>query len=72
MGDVERFVQPTPSALASEVIGTDRIMCATDYPFPPVEPQGNRRFLEASGLSRGEMKRIASGTWEQLRSGILR
>ena len=57
---------------ASEVIGTDRIMCATDYPFPDVEPQGNRRFLEASSLSEPDREKVASGTWERLRMDIRR
>jgi predicted TIM-barrel fold metal-dependent hydrolase len=57
---------------ANEVIGTDRIMCATDYSFPHIEPQGNRRFLEASSLSQQDREKVASGNWERLRTDILR
>ena len=57
---------------ATEVIGVERVMCATDYPFPPLEPQGNRRFLEASGLSSNDREKVASGNWERLRTEIRR
>jgi len=57
---------------ASEVIGTDRIMCATDYPFPRIEPRGNRHFLEASSLGQEDREKVASGNWERLRTDIRR
>lgn len=57
---------------ASEVIGTERVMCATDYPFLQAVPQGNRRFLESSELSLVDRGNVASGTWERLRSEIRR
>jgi len=57
---------------ATEVVGADHIMCATDYPFPPVEPHGNRRFLEGSELTEEDREKVASGNWEKLRAAIRR
>ncbi len=57
---------------ATQVVGTDRIMCATDYPFSLDTPQGNRRFLQASSLSDIDRIKVASGNWERLKSGIRR
>ena len=57
---------------AIEVIGVDRIMCATDYPFPPIEPKGNRRFLDAADVSQSDREQISSLNWLRLRAGIRR
>lgn len=62
-------VRVTPSGLFSqrylrwavEILGVDRIMCATDYPFHPVKAEGSRRFLGQSGLSEADQRKVASG-----------
>ena len=57
---------------ATEIVGVDRIMMATDYPFEN-SPQGRtRRFLEEADLSDQDRQKIASGNWDQLRAGIRR
>ena len=56
----------------TEVIGVDRIMCATDYPFPPIAAQGNRRLLAGSALDDADRQKIALGNWERLCAGIQR
>ena len=55
-----------------EVIGADRILFATDYPFVPVEPGGARRFLAETDLSPTEQEGIASGNWDRICAGIRR
>ena len=55
-----------------EVIGADRILFATDYPFVPVEPGGARRFLDEADLGPAEREGIASGNWDRICAGIRR
>ena len=57
---------------AVEVIGADRILFATDYPFVPVEPGGARRFLNDADLTQPEREGIASGNWDRICAGIRR
>ncbi|MBB2926597.1 amidohydrolase family protein [Paraburkholderia silvatlantica] len=56
---------------AKEVIGADRILFSTDYPFVPASRDGHR-FLEEADLSEAECAGIASGNWERLVAGIRR
>ena len=55
-----------------EVVGADRILFATDYPFVPVKPGGARRFLDEANLSLTEREGIASGNWNRICAGIRR
>ena len=57
---------------ASEVIGTERILFATDYPFERASQSGARTFLQNAPIPHEDRERIASGNWEQLRAGITR
>ena len=57
---------------ATEIVGPERIMFSTDYPFVPASVHGARRFLDDSDLNPADRERIASGNWERLRTGILR
>ncbi|MDL9946769.1 amidohydrolase family protein [Gordonia sp. ABSL11-1] len=59
-------------AWATEVIGTDRILFATDYPFEPASQSGARAFLETSALPIAAREAIASGNWERLRAEMRR
>jgi predicted TIM-barrel fold metal-dependent hydrolase len=57
---------------ALEVVGSDRIMFAADYPFVPTGGGAARRFLEDADVTEGQREAIASGNWERLRAGIRR
>ena len=59
---------------AAEVVGTDRMMYSTDYPFtydtgyPFIETSGGRgrSFLEQAPFTEEEKAAIGSGNWEKL------
>lgn len=57
-----------------ELVGVERLLFATDYPFLVNEqtPGSARRFLLDADLTDAERTRIASGNWEQLCAGIRR
>ncbi|MET0704340.1 MAG: amidohydrolase family protein [Mycobacterium sp.] len=57
---------------ALEVVGTERIMFAADYPFVPTDGGVARRFLLDADITEGQREAIASGNWERLRAGIRR
>jgi uncharacterized protein len=57
---------------AAEVIGIDRIMFATDYPFVSEERDGVRRFLETADLTDAEREAVAFRNWEAMCAGIRR
>ncbi|NWJ69541.1 amidohydrolase family protein [Pseudonocardia sp. ICBG1122] len=57
---------------ATEVVGIDRIMHATDYPFNGPHDFDARGFLADAPLSDDDRARVASGTWDRLRAGIRR
>lgn len=77
---VRSNVLVTPSGMLSdrylrwavEVIGADRILFSTDYPFVPASRHGARRFLDDADLTDSERQAIASGNWERLTSAIRR
>jgi predicted TIM-barrel fold metal-dependent hydrolase len=57
---------------AVEVVGVDRILFATDYPYRPGPDGGVGRFLQSAGLERSDQERIAAGNWDELVAGIRR
>ena len=57
---------------ALEVIGVDRILFSTDYPYRCASHNGARRFLEEADLSDVEREKIASGNWNRICAGIRR
>ena len=69
-----RNVSVTPSGIfsprylswAMEVLGVERILFSTDYPFQFAPGGGARRFLEDAALSQADRKQIAHGNWERL------
>ena len=77
---IQRHVHVTPSGLFSqrylrwaiEVLGVDRILMATDYPFVMAPHGGARAFLEQAQLSDKDRTKIASGNWERLCGRIRR
>jgi len=57
---------------AVEVVGVERIMFATDYPYQPGPDGGVERFLGSAGLDQADQERIAAGNWDALVAGIRR
>ena len=57
---------------ATEVVGVERILFATDYPYRPGPDGGVEHFLQTAGLDPADQERIASGNWEALVAGIRR
>jgi Amidohydrolase len=51
----ERYLQ-----WALEVVGVERIMFATDYPYRPGPDGGVEHFLQTAGLDRADQERIAA------------
>jgi predicted TIM-barrel fold metal-dependent hydrolase len=57
---------------AMEVVGADRIVFSTDYPFEPASQGGAEEFLAAAELSTHDRSLVASGNWDRLRAGLVR
>jgi hypothetical protein len=57
---------------ALDVVGADRIMFATDYPYVRVPDGGSRRFLEEAEINEADREKIASGNWERLCAAVRR
>ena len=55
-----------------EVVGADRILFASDYPFIPMNVGTARRFLKEADLPPAQSQAIASGNWDRVRAGIRR
>ena len=51
---------------SAEVVGIDRIMYSTDYPFRDTSGGTARAFLEKAPLTQAEKAAIGSGNWERL------
>ena len=75
-----RHVSVTPSGLwserylrwAIEVLGPERILFSSDYPYRMTPEGGARRFLEHAKLSDADRSAIAHVNWERLVAGIRR
>jgi uncharacterized protein len=57
---------------AIEVLGVERIMFSTDYPYRFTRENGARRFLEEADLSVADKSAIANGNWQRMVDGIRR
>jgi predicted TIM-barrel fold metal-dependent hydrolase len=57
---------------AVEVIGADRIVFSTDYPFEAASQGGAQEFLASAKLSEHERNLVANGNWDRLRAGLVR
>jgi predicted TIM-barrel fold metal-dependent hydrolase len=57
---------------AIEIVGVERILFSTDYPFAFAPRGGARRFLDEADLTDIDRQQIASGNWNRLRAGIRR
>jgi hypothetical protein len=57
---------------AVEVVGVERVLFATDYPYRPGPEGGVEHFLRGAGLEPADAAMIASGNWDALVAGIHR
>jgi uncharacterized protein len=57
---------------AVEVVGAERVMLGTDYPYRPIPDGGVERFLQTAGVEPADQERIAAGNWDALVAGIRR
>jgi predicted TIM-barrel fold metal-dependent hydrolase len=57
---------------AIEVLGVERIMFSTDYPYRFTPGGGARRFLEEANLSEADKTAIAHGNWDRMVQQITR
>ncbi len=75
-----RHVSVTPSGVwserylrwALEVLGPERIMFSTDYPYRFTPDGGARRFLQDANLNDDVKAAIAHGNWERIVANIRR
>ncbi|MGC0113403.1 amidohydrolase family protein, partial [Ralstonia pseudosolanacearum] len=54
---------------AIEVVGPDRILFSTDYPYQYRLGADARRFVETLELSDDDRRKFAHGNWERLTRG---
>ena len=57
---------PTYLRRAVEIVGTDRILFSTDYPYQYRLGGDALRFLAQAPLSEEEKIKFANGNWERL------
>jgi len=57
---------------AVEVLGAERILMSTDYPFEKAPPASVPRFLDQSGLRDADRALIAHANWDRLVARIRR
>lgn len=77
---LRRHLSVTPSGIwsprylrwATEVLGPERIMFSTDYPYRFAPDGGARRFLEEADLSDADRSAVAHGNWERMVAAIRR
>jgi len=55
-----------------EVLGIDRIMFSSDYPYHIDHEKGARKFLGEADITDEEREAVAHGNWERLCAGINR
>ena len=71
----QQNVSYTPSGIFSqrylrwavEVVGVERLLFSTDYPFQHTQDLGARRFLQDADLSDSQRALFAFGNWERMR-----
>ena len=57
---------------AVELVGVERVLFATDYPYRPGPDGGVEHFLATAGLGQADQQRVASGNWDALIGRIRR
>ena len=71
---IQQNLYVTPSGMFSqnylqrsiEIIGTDRILFSSDYPYQYRQGREARNFLEAAPLTKTDKEKFAFGNWEKL------
>lgn len=51
---------------AASIVGTDRLLFSTDYPYQYRPGNDARRFLHECGLEGDDLGAFAHGNWERL------
>ena len=77
---VQQHVFLKPSGLFSlrylrwsmELVGPERLLLVTDYPFVPTVRKSMRNFLKKADLNEIDTLNVASGSWDRLCGRILR
>lgn len=59
-------------AQAAAVVGTDRLLFSTDFPYQYRPGRDARRFLNQCGLDQADKSAFASGNWLRLTQSIVR
>ncbi len=54
------------------IVGPERLLFSTDYPYQHRPGKAARLFLEATGLEKRDLENFASGNWLRLKSRIVR
>ena len=57
---------------ALEVVGADRVVFSTDYPFEAASLGGARRFVEEAEISGDQRRLVGAGSWDRLCAAIRR
>lgn len=57
---------------AKEVLGAERILFATDYPYIQASDGQARAFMDAADLTDDERALVAHGNWDRIRAAIRR
>jgi hypothetical protein len=57
---------------AVELVGVERVLFATDYPYRPAPEGGAEHFLRGAGFAPAELEKVASGNWDALVASIRR
>ena len=57
---------------AAQVLGVERLLFGSDYPYRPGPEGGVAAYLARSGLNLEDQARVASGNWEALVAAIRR
>ena len=55
---------------AAPMVGRDRLLFSTDYPYQDRSGGDARRFLENCGLDQVDRQEFAHGNWEQLTGNL--
>lgn len=71
---VRQNVSVTPSGIfsqrymrwATEVLGVERVLFSTDYPYQNAGEGGARRFLNEAPISDVDREKIAHGNWQRM------
>ncbi|MDR6937893.1 hypothetical protein [Luteibacter sp. 3190] len=57
---------------AADIVGTDRLLFSTDFPYQYREGSDAGSFVERCGLAPEDMAAFASGNWERLTAAMVR